>query len=92
MIFLDDVQYMLRDKSGVIVIDVTKSSFSSMKKQAEEQSVYDVDKEKQILDPNAIANRYVQDDDDDPVQLDGIVSTDNGADPLLNWFLIIRSN
>ena len=93
MIFLDDVQYMLKDKSDVIVIviDVTQSSFASLKKQAEEQSVYDEHKDKKVLDPNSIARKYEKNDKDEFEQLNGLAVTDNGIDLLKDWSLITRS-
>ena len=91
MIFLDDVQYMLKDKSDVIVIDVTQSSFSSLKKQAEKQRVYDEDKDKQLLDPNSIARKYEKNSKDESEQLNGLAVTDNGIDLLKDWSLITRS-
>ena len=91
MIFLNDIRYMLKDKSNVIVIDATKSSFSSLKKQANDQAVYDEDKKKLLLDSNSVAREYVQNDKDTSEQLNGIVTTDNGIDLLVDWSLITRS-
>lgn len=91
MIFLDDIRYILKDKSNVVVINASQSSFESLKKQAEEQSVYDEDKGKSLLNPNFTATEYVQHDKDTTEQLNGIVMTDNGIDLLVDWSLITRS-
>ena len=49
---------MLKDQSNVIVINATKLSFSSLHEKAIEQATYDEHKQKNLLDPGAVADKY----------------------------------